>query len=42
MEAARSELGITVSYWQSLAAIAAWRQASEHQVAQKLGGEKWY
>lgn len=42
MEAARSELGITVSYWQSLEAIAAWRQASEHQVAQKLGGEKWY
>ena len=42
MESARSELGITVSYWQSLEAIAAWRQASEHQVAQKLGREKWY
>ena len=42
METAKSELGITVSYWQSLAAIEAWKQASEHLVAQKLGQEKWY
>ena len=42
METARSELGITVSYWQSLQAIEAWKQAAEHVVAQKLGQEKWY
>ncbi len=42
METAKSELGITVSYWQSLQAIEAWKQASEHVVAQKLGQEKWY
>ena len=42
MESARSELGITVSYWQSLDAISAWRNAAEHQLAQKLGKEKWY
>lgn len=42
METARSELGITVSYWQSLQAIEAWKQASEHVVAQKLGQEQWY
>lgn len=42
METARSELGITVSYWQSLQAIEAWKQATEHVVAQKLGQEKWY
>ena len=42
IETARSELGITVSYWQSLQAIEAWNQASEHVVAQKLGQEQWY
>ena len=42
METARSELGITVSYWQSLQAIEAWKQESEHVVAQKLGQEQWY
>lgn len=42
MESARSELGITVSYWQSLDAISAWRNAAQHQLAQKLGKEKWY
>ncbi|MEM6298786.1 MAG: antibiotic biosynthesis monooxygenase [Bacteroidota bacterium] len=42
MESARSELGITVSYWESLEAIATWKQHVEHQVAQKLGRERWY
>jgi heme-degrading monooxygenase HmoA len=35
-------VGITVSYWESLEAIGAWRQHAEHQVAQRLGREKWY
>ena len=33
--------GITVSYWDSVEAIAAWRQHAEHLVAQKLGREVW-
>jgi heme-degrading monooxygenase HmoA len=34
--------GITVSYWESLAAIDAWRNQAQHLVAQRLGIEKWY
>ena len=37
-----SGLGITVSYWQSLEAIAAWKANAEHLVAQRLGREQWY
>ncbi len=35
-------LGITVSYWQSLAAIDAWRRQIEHRAAQADGIAKWY
>jgi len=42
IESARSELGITVSYWDSLDAITQWKNNSKHQVAQRLGKEKWY
>lgn len=35
-------LGITVSYWESEAAIAAWQQHAEHLVAQRNGRSKWY
>lgn len=42
MESAREGLGITVSYWDSLEAIAAWKRDAEHQIAQKHGREKWY
>lgn len=41
-ESARSGLGITVSYWESLEAIKAWKSNSDHQLAQKYGREKWY
>ena len=34
--------GITVSYWESEAAIRAWRQQSEHVAAQELGIARWY
>lgn len=34
--------GITVSYWDSEAAIAAWRTQSEHVAAQELGIARWY
>jgi heme-degrading monooxygenase HmoA len=34
--------GITVSYWSSVEAIAAWRAQADHQTAQRLGRERWY
>ena len=34
--------GITVSYWDSEAAIAAWKVNSEHQLAQRQGFAQWY
>ena len=42
VESARDGLGITVSYWKDLESIRAWKANAEHQVAQKLGHEKWY
>jgi heme-degrading monooxygenase HmoA len=35
-------LGITVSYWESLEAIKAWKQNAEHLVAQSRGRGEWY
>ena len=34
--------GITVSYWQDEASIAAWKAHAEHAVAQRLGRDQWY
>jgi heme-degrading monooxygenase HmoA len=34
--------GITVSYWDSLEAIRAWREDAEHRLAQSQGRAKWY
>ncbi len=42
MDSARNEVGITISYWNSLDAIKNWKQNLDHQVAQKIGKEKWY
>ncbi|MBS9780458.1 MAG: antibiotic biosynthesis monooxygenase [Moraxellaceae bacterium] len=42
VESARNEVGITVSYWQDLASIKAWKQHAEHIEAQRLGKEQWY
>ena len=43
METARQAgLGITVSYWESLAAIENWKQEAEHRAAQRLGRQQWY
>src|SRR5690242_19442500 len=42
LESARSEVGITVSYWSSLEAIKNWKENLEHKVAQQKGKEKWY
>lgn len=35
-------LGITVSYWQSVQAITAWKENAEHLAVQRLGRERWY
>jgi heme-degrading monooxygenase HmoA len=44
IESARGEdgLGITVSYWDSEAAILAWKQHPEHRAIRELGRSTWY
>ena len=42
IESARSEIGITVSYWKSLEAISKWKNNVEHTYARELGRQKWY
>lgn len=42
VESAREGLGITVSYWRDLDAIARWKGDVEHQEAQRLGRKQWY
>jgi len=42
IESAREGLGITVSYWDSLESIAAWKQNSAHLAAQRRGRDRWY
>ncbi len=42
VEWARNEVGITVSYWESLEAIQHWKAQADHLIAQQMGREKWY
>ncbi len=42
IESAREDLGITVSYWDSLESIRNWKANVQHQEAQHLGKESWY
>jgi heme-degrading monooxygenase HmoA len=44
IETVRGEdgFGITVSYWSSEDAIAAWKANAEHQAAQDAGKSTWY
>jgi heme-degrading monooxygenase HmoA len=44
VESARGEggLGITVSYWTSEAAVAAWRDHPEHKAIRERGRSTWY
>ncbi len=42
IESTRSDIGITVSYWQTLDDIIAWKNNIEHTNARNLGREKWY
>ena len=42
MESARNEIGITVSYWESLDAIKNWKANLDHLEAQEKGKTTWY
>ncbi|MBU2995718.1 antibiotic biosynthesis monooxygenase [Cellulophaga baltica] len=42
VESAREEIGITVSYWKNLEAIANWKQQAYHVFAQQKGRKDWY
>jgi heme-degrading monooxygenase HmoA len=43
VESARDEeLGITVSYWDSLESIKNWKENSAHRIAQDKGKKEWY
>jgi heme-degrading monooxygenase HmoA len=42
VDSAREEVGITVSYWESMDAIRAWREHPEHRAAQARGRREWY
>ena len=42
IESARDGVGITVSYWESLEAIKAWKANLEHTIAQQRGRDTWY
>jgi len=37
-----SGAGITISYWESLEAIAEWKGDAAHRVAQERGRREWY
>ncbi|WP_036380581.1 antibiotic biosynthesis monooxygenase [Muricauda sp. MAR_2010_75] len=41
-ESARDGLGVTISYWENLEAIANWKANMDHREAQKNGIKKWY
>ena len=42
VESARNEIGITVSYWESLEAIKNWKANLDHLEAQQKGRSVWY
>ena len=42
VESARSEVGITVSYWESLEAIERWKHQADHAFARNKGRSTWY
>tara|TARA_R110002051_G_scaffold71624_5_gene129396 strand:- start:36885 stop:37193 length:309 start_codon:yes stop_codon:yes gene_type:complete len=42
IESAQQEIGITVSYWESINAIHQWKQQADHSLAQKKGIANWY
>lgn len=41
-ETARGEVNLSVSYWESLEAIANWKANADHLLAQQKGIDLWY
>lgn len=41
-ESAKDDIGITISYWESLEAIANWKANADHLFAQQKGIKDWY
>ena len=41
-DSARSEIGITVSYWQDLESIDGWRKNMDHLAVKEKGKSQWY
>lgn len=41
-ESARATIGISISYWKDLASIAAWKNNTDHLLAQQKGRSTWY
>ncbi len=42
IENAREEIGITISYWDSMYSIKLWKENAEHRIAQERGKLQWY
>lgn len=42
IESARSEIGITVLYWESEEAIIQWKNNAEHTLVREKGRSTWY
>ena len=42
IESAKGEIGISVTYWETLEDIARWKDHAEHRLAQAKGYDKWY
>ena len=42
IESAKGEIGISITYWETLEDITRWKNHAEHQAAQRMGYEKWY
>lgn len=42
IDSARNDVGISVSYWETLDDIKHWKQQADHLVAQQKGRNDWY
>lgn len=42
MDSARSDIGISVSYWKTEEDILRWKKNTDHQVAIQKGIDRWY
>jgi heme-degrading monooxygenase HmoA len=42
IDSAKNDVGITVSYWETLEAIKNWKANTKHLFAQQKGREQWY